>query len=166
MRGLAQTCAPLPTAIGGSGRGRHWCGTCRSDLWEQYRAVGAQDLVLTGQVQQAADVQRYLDDLGATSLVACRLHASAEALHDRILARTRGGGPMLAGDALVGLTAEDAEIVLHDALTQQGRLELVTFADITLDTAGMSPEAVTQSVRTAFDRLSDAAPAAFTADPT
>lgn len=73
---------------------------------------------------------------------------------------------MLAGDALVGLTAEDADIVLHDALTQQGRLEKVESADITLDTAEKSPEAVTKSVKTAFDRLSDAAPEASTPNPT
>lgn len=139
---------------------------CVADLWEQYGAVGAQDLVLTGQVEQAADVQRYRDALGATSLVVCRLHTSPEALRARILVRTRGGGPMLAGDALVGLTAEDAEIVLRDALTQQRRLEKVESADITLDTAEKSPEAVTQSVKTAFDRLSDAAPEASTPNPT
>lgn len=139
---------------------------CVADLWEQYRAVGAQDLVLTGQVEQAADVQRYRDALGATSLVVCRLRTSQEALRDRILARTRGGGPMLAGDALVGLTAEDADIVLHDALTQQGRPEKVESADITLDTAEKSPEAVTKSVKTAFDRLCDAAPEASTPNPT
>ena len=139
---------------------------CVADLWEQYRAVGAQDLVLTGHVERAADVQRYRDALGATSLVVARLHTSPEALRDRILARTRGGGPMLAGDALVGLAAEDADIVLHDALTQQGRLDKVEFADLTVDTADKSPEAVTQSLKNAFDRLSDAAPAASRPDPT
>lgn len=59
---------------------------CVADLWEQYRAVGAQDLVLTGQVEQAADVQRYRDALGTTSLVVCRLRTSQKALRDRILA--------------------------------------------------------------------------------
>jgi hypothetical protein len=138
---------------------------CVADLWEQYRAVGAQDLVLTGHFEQAADVQRYRDALGATSLVVCRLYTSPEALRDRILARTRGGGPMLAGDALVGLNAGDAEIVLQDALAQQGRLEKVRFADIALNTAEKSPEAVTESVKTALNRLSDAAPAGDTRRP-
>lgn len=127
---------------------------CVADLWEQYRAVGAQDLVVTGKVEQAADVERYRDALGATSLVVCRLRTSQEALRDRILARTRGGGPMLAGDALVGLTAEKAEIVLHDALLQQSQLDQADLADITLETADRSAEAVTQSARAALDRLS------------
>jgi len=139
---------------------------CVADLWEQYRAVGAQDLVLTGKVEQAADVQRYRDALGATPLVVCCLHTSPEALRDRILARTRGGGPMLAGDALLGLTAEDADFVLHDALIQQGRLETGQLADVTLETADKSPDVITQSARAAFDRLSGPAPEASTPNPT
>lgn len=126
---------------------------CVADLWEEYRAVGTQDLVLTGNVEQMADVQRYRDALGATPLVVCRLRTSPEALRDRIMARTRGGGPMLAGDALLGLTADKAEIVLHEALTQQSRLDRVDPADVTLETADRSPEAVTHSARAAFDRL-------------
>lgn len=139
---------------------------CVADLWDQYRAVGAQDLVLTGKVEQAADVERYRNAVGATSLVVCRLRTSPAALRDRILARTRGGGPMLAGDALVGLTAEKAEIVLHDALLQQSRLDQADPADITLETADGSAEAVTRSARAAFDRLSGAAPEASTPNPT
>lgn len=127
---------------------------CVADLWEQYRAVGAQDLVLTGNVEQAADVQRYRDALGATPLVVCRLHASRDALRDRILARTHVGGPMLAGDALLGLTADEAETVLHDALLQQSRPDQVDLVDITLETTDTLAEAVTQSARVALDRLS------------
>jgi len=145
--------ADLPDDASG---GHEVVAGCVADLWEQYRTVGAEDLVLTGQAEQAADVHRYRDALGTTSLVVCRLHASEEALRDRILARTRGGGPMLAGDALVGLTAEDAEIVLHDALIQQDRLDEAELADVTLDTADKSAGTVTRSARAAFDRLSGA----------
>lgn len=106
---------------------------CVADLWAQERAVGAQDLVPAGRVEQAADVQRYRDALGAT---------------------------------LLGLNAEDAEMVLHDALNHQGRMQGVEAADITLDTADKSVEAVTRSAGAAFDSLSGAAPAAPTADST
>ena len=140
---------------------------CVADLWKQYQAVGAQDLVLTGRIEQPDDVQRYRDALPATSLVVCRLRTSSEELRERILARTRGGGPPLAGDALVGLAVEDAEIVLQHSLAQQGHLEELDFADITLDTAEESPEVVTQSVRAVFDRwLDDASSAASTPNTT
>lgn len=129
---------------------------CVGDLWEQYRTVGAQDLVLSGEVDQEADVQRYRNALGGTSLTVCRLDTTADVLRDRILARTYGGGPPLAGDTLLGLTAAEADVVLHEALTQQAQLETADIADIVLDTASKSAEEVIRSARTAFDRLSGA----------
>lgn len=143
--------ADLPA---GGPRGHDVVAGAVADLWEQYRAVGAQDLVLTGQVQQAADVQRYRDALAGTSLVVCRLRAGPDELRARILARARGGGPELAGDALVGLPADRTETVLHDALLQQDRLDRVELADVTLETSGEGADAVTRSAGSAFDRLS------------
>ncbi len=131
---------------------------CVADLWEQYRSVGAQDLVLTGQVEQPDDVQRYRDALGATPLVVCRPRTSSEGLRERILARTLGGGPPLAGDALVGLSADDAETVLQHSLAQQSHLEEMKIADVILDTEGESPEAVTQLLVTLLDRGLEDAP--------
>lgn len=117
---------------------------CVADLWEQYLAVGAQDLVLTGQVEQPDDVQRYRDALGATPLVVCRLQAGPEELRERITARTRGDGPSLAGDALIGLSADDVETVLEHSLAQQTHLEQVDVADVIVDTEGEDPEIVTR----------------------
>lgn len=125
---------------------------CVGDLWQQYRSAGAQDLVLTGQVEQLDDVQRYRHALGATPLLVCRLQAGSRSLRERILARTRGGGPPLAGDALVGLSAGDAEAVLQHALAQQSHLQDLKLADIILDTEGKSPQVVTQLLRTSLDR--------------
>lgn len=57
---------------------------CVADLWRQYRFVGAQDLVLTGQVEQLDDVQRYRDALGATPLQVYRLQTDSQGLQERI----------------------------------------------------------------------------------
>lgn len=132
---------------------------CVAELWEQYRSVGAQDLVLTGLVERSDDVQRYRDALGATPLVVCRLRTSPEGLRERILARTSGGGPQLAGDALVGLSADDAETVLQDSLAQQSHLEDLEIADVVFDIAGESPEDVTQLLLTLLDRGFEDVPA-------
>ena len=125
---------------------------CVADLWEQYRAVGAQDLVLTGQIEQPDDVQRYRDALGATPLVVSRLQASPEGLRERITARSRGAGPRLAGDALLGLSADDAEAVLERSLAQQAHLEQVGVGDVVLDTEDADSEAVTQLLVTSINR--------------
>lgn len=132
---------------------------CVAELWEQYRSVGAQDLVLTGQVERSDDVQRYRDALGATPSVVCRLRTSPEGLRERILARTSGGGPQLAGDALVGLSADDAETVLEDSLAQQSHPEDLEIADVVLDIEGESPEDVTQLLLTLLDRGFEDVPA-------
>lgn len=138
---------------------------CVADLWEQYRRVGAQDLVLTGNVERSADLQCYRDALGETPLVVVRLLGSADALRDRILARTRGGGPMLAGDALLGLTAEQAEILLDDALLQQSRLDREDLADVALQTADRSAQELIRSARAVLDRPTRATGATSTPDP-
>lgn len=85
-------------------------------------------------------------------MIVCRLHASPEALRTRILARARGGGPMLAGDTLLGLTADKAEVVLQAALTKQVQPETADIADLFLDTTDEGTEAAARSARTAFDR--------------
>ena len=117
-----------------------------ADLWRQYRSVGAQDLVLTGQVEHQDDVQSYRDALGGDPLLVCRLQADAQSLRERSLARARGGGPALAGDALVGLSAGEAETVLHRALAQQSRLQEAELSDFVLDTAGQSADTSTQQL--------------------
>ena len=115
-----------------------------ADLWRQYRSVGARDLVLTGRVEHPDDVHVYRDALGATPLLVCRLQADAQRLRERVLARTRGGGPALAGAALVGLSTGEAETVRQRALAQQSRLQKVELSDFVLDTAGQSPGMSTQ----------------------
>lgn len=127
---------------------------CVADLWKQYRSAGASDLILSGRLGSASDVQGYRDVLGATSLIVCQLRADSESLRDRILSRTRGGGPMLAGDTREGLSVAGANTVLREALIEQERLATADVADLTLDTDDESVEAVVRRARTAFDSLS------------
>lgn len=68
------------------------------------------------------------------------------------MARARGGGPSLAGDALLSLSPpEDAQIVLQQALTQQSRLRESEVADVVVNTHGETSEAVTHLIRTSLE---------------
>lgn len=124
---------------------------CVADLWALFRAVGARDLVLTGQVEQPGDLQHYREALGSTPLVVVRLQAGSDGLRERITARGRAGGPALAGDALIGLSADAAQTVLAASLTQQARLERAGVGDVILDTSGETAQAMSQLLATAVD---------------
>lgn len=129
--------ADVPSAQAAGHRARAaWVGA----LWQQYRAVGARVLVLNGQVGQQADVAAYQEALGDTPLLVCRLWAGPERLLERLTARARGGGPQLAGDELLGRSADELEIELERSLAQQADLDQGLLADVDLDTDGLGPE--------------------------
>lgn len=147
---LSQTSFLAPDRAGDPG-GHQLRAACVGELWAQYRAIGARQLVLTGQVEDREDVWRYRVALGGTPLVVCRLRASREPLRERILARTRGEGPPLAGDALTGLSAPDADAVSEKALAQQDDLDRAALEDVVLDTDGHDVNSVVQRLRTVLD---------------
>ena len=121
---------------------------CVADLAQQYHAVGAQDLVLSGHVEHPDDVQRYRDTFGGTPLLVCRLRAGSAQLRERITARTRGGGPTLAGDTLLGLSVEDVGAVLEHSLAQQAQMEESAIGDVVIDTDDLGPAEVVQRILT------------------
>jgi adenylylsulfate kinase-like enzyme len=112
-----------------------------ADLWQHFRAVGAQDLVLSGSVDQLQEVASYRRALHGTPLLVARLRAGAEQLRERIADRVRGGGPALAGDALIGVSDEEAQSALDRALAQQAHLDETSVADVTVDTTDLDPAA-------------------------
>lgn len=145
---------------GGEGGGHGVSAACVAGLWVQYRAVGTQDLVVTGSVEQPEDIEHYREALGETPLVVCRLRVAREQLRERILARTRGDGPLLAGDALIGLSAADVERVLQRSWAEQDRLDRMNGVDLVLDSDGLDPEVAAQRLAGMLDRRGQNTPAA------
>lgn len=115
-----------------------------AELWAGYRAVGAQTLVLSGSVAGPDDVARYRTALGDTPLVVVRLGAGRRALRHRVGARSRGGGPVLAGDTLTGLDGLEIDRVVGSALAEQDRLRHGHVGDVVLTTDDLSPAEVVQ----------------------
>lgn len=88
-------------------------------LWRVLRAHGAQELILNGPVNRAAEFEPYRAVLGSTPLRAVRLTADRSALLERVEARLRGEMAPLAGDLLVGRPAGDAKAIAESALSVQ-----------------------------------------------
>ncbi|MGP4114133.1 hypothetical protein ACTWP5_24890 [Streptomyces sp. 4N509B] len=88
-------------------------------VWPTYRAAGARRLVLCGDVADAETVRAHAAAVPEGRLTLVRLHAGPDVLAERILARGRGEGPRLPGDALKGLPRGEllrrAEAAAHEA---------------------------------------------------
>jgi hypothetical protein len=76
-------------------------------VWRAFRAGGAGRLIAVGPLDRPAQVAAYVAALPAATIRLCRLHASREALADRVARRGRGITPArgLAGDELIGQPA-------------------------------------------------------------
>lgn len=136
-----------PAAPSGHAGGHRLTAACVTDLWAEFRAAGARQLVLTGHVDRPEDVQLYRTALGDTPLLVCRLAVSRDQLRKRIAARMRGEGPELARDLLRGQSPSDAETVVEHALAQQDRLQEAGIGDLVID-ADVTPHAAERALAT------------------
>jgi adenylylsulfate kinase-like enzyme len=93
-----------------------------SSVWANFRAAGAEALVVVGPVDAIAERQRYEQALPDVELSWCRLQASPEELTRRILSRRAGGSWAQPGDRLRGRSAghltEVADLASRDASAQ------------------------------------------------
>jgi hypothetical protein len=103
-------------------------------VWHAFRASGAGCLIAAGPLDRPEDVTAYTAALPAATITLCQLHASRQALADRVARRGRGRTPTwgLAGDELIGqpqarlreITDQAARIV--EALDGVGDLRVDT----------------------------------------
>ena len=103
-------------------------------VWHAFRASRAGCLIAAGPLDRPEDVAAYTAALPAATITLCRLHASRQALADRVARRGRGLTPTwgLAGDELIGqpqarlreITDQAARIL--DALDGVGDLRVDT----------------------------------------
>lgn len=90
------------------------------EVWSGFRAAGARCLVVSGLVDDAEEVRRHSQLLTDTALTVCRLRVGPDELRARIAAR----------GTLLHLTEE--------ALRNAAELDRSDFADLTVDTTGLS----------------------------
>jgi len=101
-----------------------------------YRAAGAQRFILAGVIEQRREVQRYVEALGSTGMLVCRLTARPDVLERRLRSRHRDDPSGLAWH--LSRTGELAEILRLEALD-----------DLVLDTSDRGAVEVAREVRAA-----------------
>lgn len=108
-----------------------------------FAAAGAAESVVVAPLETPPDEVRNAFPSGRVTFV--RLDVSPEQMLAQALARTRGGGPVLAGDDLLGASREIAEAVAATAAEQRSwpprRDERV------LDVSGLDPAQVAEQIR-------------------
>lgn len=87
-------------------------------LREVFRDAGARELLVVAPLEVDASVIRRTSATGAVTAV--RLEADAAMLRERAVARSRGSGPLLAGDDLRGASASRIDAVADLAARQLG----------------------------------------------
>jgi len=101
------------------------------DLWPGLRSAGAQCLVVSGVVDDAEEVRRHARMLPGAALTVCRLRVGDDELRARIARR----------GALLHLT--------EASVRNAAELDRTAFADLVIDTAGLSVPQVVALVRDA-----------------
>ena len=101
------------------------------EVWSGFRAAGAQCLVVSGIVDDVEEIRRHADLLADTALTVCRLRVGHDELRNRIAHR----GWQL------DLTEE--------AVRHATQLDHTDFADLVVDTAGLTVAKVAAQVRDA-----------------
>lgn len=104
------------------------------DLARNYRAAGATRLVLAGVVEDPAEVPRYVDALGGSTVLVCRLVVDAAVARERLGRRHRDEPEALAWH--LDRTAELAAL-----------LDGSSFEDVRVDTTGRTPDEVAREVQ-------------------
>ncbi|MER7506404.1 hypothetical protein AB0L05_29645 [Nonomuraea pusilla] len=89
-------------------------------VWAGHRAAGARCLVVSGEGGGDAAV---LGSLAGAALTVCRLHAGPATLAERVALRAAGGGPVVPGDELRGLTPDAVGAVAARAAQEAEALE-------------------------------------------
>ncbi len=119
-------------------------------LWTVFTAGGAERLVLAGRLPEAAEVSLLRSALPSMRMTVVRLWASRAALEERMLLRTRGEGPQLAGDQLAGLSAEAVRPRVEPAWQEMQYVAEHGEHDLVLDTTELRPaDAATVAVEAA-----------------
>jgi molybdopterin-guanine dinucleotide biosynthesis protein len=119
-----------------------------ASVWHNYHAAGARCLVVVGPLDGARSADLYREALPGTAMTLCRLHASRETLTERIQLRGLGQSPAwgLAGDELIGQSADTLRRVAARAATQAEELERADLVGLRVDTDGRAPTDLAEEI--------------------
>lgn len=105
-------------------------------LWTSFLASGVRGLIVTGNVDSADALRRFLDQLPGASVTVCRIRAEREQLRSRYVGR--GLFPKLLDRVLEDAEAMDATHFAEYAVDTSG-LDVEAAADLVLERTGWSP---------------------------
>ena len=108
-------------------------------------ARGARRMVVSGHLG-IAEHTALRECLPAAGITVIRLRADAATFSSQVRSRAAGNEVRLAGDDLLGATAEHRRAVVAAALVEQGELDAGSLDDAVVDVTGRSPADVLTEV--------------------
>ena len=108
-------------------------------VWANFRAAGAQCLLVVGSVESAQVLDGYAAELPGTTITLCRLHADLDGFTERIAQRGQGLGPPIAGDRLVGAPEPVLTAIAERAAADAAAQRRMSLGDLWIDTGGLTP---------------------------
>jgi adenylylsulfate kinase-like enzyme len=118
-------------------------------VWQNYREVGADRLVVVGDAPDRATVDGYLNLLPPRTVTLVRMHVGAEQLTRQILLRQAGGSWVAPGDPLKGRPREELLRVARSAVAEDAALERDGLGDLRVDVDGCTVEQAAAAIITA-----------------
>jgi hypothetical protein len=113
-------------------------------VWRNFRAADALCLIVSGHLESEEELRLYREQLTDVSLLVCRLRVGEEELRARLEMRSAGYGPPVPGrEAWRTVEPESA----REAIDELVPLERTTFADLVVESDGLTPIEVASRVR-------------------
>jgi hypothetical protein len=113
-------------------------------VWRNFRAVGALYLIVSGAIRSEEESRLYREQLTDLSLLVCRLSVGEDELGARLEMRRSGYGPPVPGRTKWRSVQPES---VREAVGELVLLERSTFADLVVETNGLSPVDVALRVR-------------------
>jgi len=117
-------------------------------VWRNFRTAGALGLVVSGAIRSDEESKLYREQLADLSLLMCRLSIGEEELRARLEMRSAGYGPPVPDRARWRTVQPES---VRRAIDDIALLERATFADLVVETDGLSPIQVALRVRERAD---------------
>ena len=115
-------------------------------VWANFRADGAQSLLVVGRLESADVRQEYVAQLPGTTITVCRLDAGPDRLAERIAERGLGHGPPIAGDQLVGQPDDVLAAVADRATRDAAAAERLEIGDLSIDSDRLAPPELAREI--------------------
>lgn len=117
-----------------------------SALWQNFRAAGAESLIMVGPIEDQAAVETYTKALPPATVTVCRLHAGRDEVTRRIMLRGQGGSWAQPGDPLKGRPVEYLLDVANRAAAEAELLERSGLGDLSIDTGSRTVEESVEAI--------------------